>query len=84
MSGLLRVPRRLGFFAPQFEFRLNELPDTHNLGFAERVARSLQFAPNRPCHRVRTAKNAPRDPFHVLEGRNGLAEIVERGAVVLV
>jgi len=32
---------------------------------------------------VRAAEHAPRDPFHVLERRHGLAEIVERGGGVL-
>ena len=36
------------------------------------------------CERVRAAHYAPRDPFRVLERRYCLAEIVERGAVVLV
>ena len=31
---------------------------------------------------VSAAKDAPRDPFHVLERTHGLAEIVERGVVV--
>ncbi len=33
---------------------------------------------------MRAAKNAPRGPFRVLERRHGIAEIVERGAGVLV
>ena len=33
---------------------------------------------------MRPAEHAPRDPFRLLERRHGLAEIVERGAVVLV
>ena len=32
---------------------------------------------------MRSAEHAPRDPFHVLERRHGLVEIVERGAGVL-
>ena len=32
--------------------------------------------------RVSTTKHALRDPFYLLERRHGLAEIVERGAVV--
>ena len=36
------------------------------------------------CERVRVTENAPRDPSSVLERRHGLAEIVERRAVVLV
>ena len=34
--------------------------------------------------RVCAAKHAPRGPFQILERRHGLAEIVERGAVVSV
>ena len=33
---------------------------------------------------MRATKHAPRDPFSVLERRHGLAEIVERGALVFV
>ena len=33
---------------------------------------------------MRTAEHAPRDPFRVLERRHGLAEVVERGAGILV
>ena len=39
---------------------------------------------DRRCERVRTAKNAPRGPCRLLERIHGLAEIVERGAGVLV
>jgi len=39
---------------------------------------------NRCCERVCAAEHAPRSPFRVLERRRGLAEIVERGARVLV
>ena len=35
------------------------------------------------CGRVRPAKHTPRGPFHVLESRHGLAEIVERGVGVI-
>ena len=31
-----------------------------------------------------TTEDAPRNPFQVLEGRHGLAQIVERGAGVVV
>ena len=34
--------------------------------------------------RVRATEHSPRDRRHILERRHGLAEIVERGAVVLV
>ena len=33
---------------------------------------------------MRAAEHVPRDPSRVLERRHGLAEIVERGAVVFV
>jgi hypothetical protein len=33
---------------------------------------------------MRSAEHAPRDPFHVLDSRHGLAEIVERGVGILV
>ena len=36
------------------------------------------------CDRVRTAEYAPGDPRRILERRHGLAEIIQRGAVVLV
>ena len=39
---------------------------------------------NLHCDRVRATEHAPRDPFYFLERRHGLAEIVERGAVVFV
>ena len=48
---------------------------------AERVSRYLKYLLNIRGERVHAAKNAPRDPFQILEGRHGLAEIVERGAV---
>ena len=34
--------------------------------------------------RVRAAEHAPRNAFNVLERRHGLAEVVERGAFVMV
>ena len=33
---------------------------------------------------MRATEHAPRDPCHVLERRHGLAEIIERGAIVAV
>ena len=56
------------------------------VGFAgcERGSRHSQIVPNAICDRVRTSKHTPRDPFRLLERRYGLAEIVERGVVVLV
>ena len=52
---------------------------------AERGSRLSQEVPTKSCcERVRSTKGAPRNPFGVLEGRHGLAEISERGAGVLV
>ena len=34
--------------------------------------------------RVRAAEHASRDPFRVLDGRQGLADVVERGCGVIV
>ena len=42
-----------------------------------------QIVLNPNCVWVRAAEHAPRDAFRVLERRHGLAEVVERGAVVL-
>ena len=39
---------------------------------------------NQIRERVRATKDAPGGPYRLLEYRHGLAEIVERGAVVLV
>ena len=33
---------------------------------------------------MRATKHAPRGPFYLLERRNGLTEIVERGGIVVV
>ncbi len=49
---------------------------------AEHASRVLQIALNIHCERMRAPEHAPRDPFYLLEPRNGLAEIVERGAIV--
>ena len=49
---------------------------------AEQCSCILQSILNPLCGRVRAAEHAPRGPFHVLERRHGLAEIVERGAGV--
>ena len=46
--------------------------------------RVSHFALNRTCHRVCATEHAPGNTFSVLERRHGLAEIVERGAGVLV
>ena len=51
------------------------------LAGAERGSRFLQCVLNIFCKRVRAAEHASRGPFHVLERRHGLAQIVERGAV---
>ena len=44
----------------------------------------LQIALNFRCERVRTTKHTPRGPLRLLERGHGLAQIVERGAVVFV
>ena len=49
-----------------------------------RASRGLQRVLNVHCDRMRAAEHAPRGPFYILERRHGLAEIVERGIVVLV
>ena len=49
---------------------------------AEGGLRVLQRILNPHCGRMRAPKYAPRDPGHLLHRRHGLAEIVERGAVV--
>ena len=49
----------------------------------ERGLRESHMELNMHCERVRAAEHAPRDPFCVSERFHGLAEIVERGAVVL-
>ena len=51
---------------------------------AERGSRFLQGPLMCSCGRVRAAEDAPRDPFRLLERRHSLAQIVERGIVVLV
>ena len=54
------------------------------LAGAEDDSRVSQCSVNSRCERVCTTEHAPRDPFRLFERRNGLAEIVERGARVLV
>ena len=54
------------------------------LGALERSARVPQLALNIHYGGVRASEEAPPGPFRVLERRHGLAEIVERGGVVLV
>ena len=44
----------------------------------------LEVLLNHRCDRMRSTEHTPRDPFRVLERRHGLAQIVERGAVVSV
>ena len=51
---------------------------------AERVSRVSQSGLKLRCARMRATKDAPSGPFHVLEHRQGLAEIVGRGGWVLV
>ena len=51
---------------------------------AELGSRVLQGSLNPRCVRVRATKHAPRDAVRVLERTHGLAEIVERGAFVIV
>ena len=50
----------------------------------ERFSRESQTALNPRCDRVRGAEHASRGPFRVLECLNGLAEIVQSRAVVVV
>ena len=50
----------------------------------ESVSRGLQFLLKSHCVRVRVTEHAPRGLFRILERIHGLAEIIERGAVVLV
>ena len=54
------------------------------LAGAERGSRVSQGCPNIHCGRVRATEHASRGSFRVLERLHGLADIVERGAVVLV
>ena len=51
---------------------------------AERSSRVSQGYLDRPYARMRATEHAPRGPFHVLERRHSLAELVERGGGVLV
>ena len=50
-------------------------------GLGAELARVSQAALNIHCEGMRGTKHAPRDPRRVLERRQGLAEIAERGAV---
>ena len=50
---------------------------------SERSSRELQIALSFRCERVCTTKHTPRGPLRLLERGHGLAQIVERGAVVL-
>jgi hypothetical protein len=75
---------------PLYEADARELViifEDHSLpGFAgaERGSRVSHIVLDRFCDRVRTPEHAPRDPPRVLEHRQCLAEIVERGAGVAV
>jgi hypothetical protein len=51
---------------------------------AERGSRVSQIILNGLCERVRATEHASRDPLRVFERRHGVAEILERGAGVLV
>ena len=50
----------------------------------EHGSRVSQVALNVHCKRVRATEHAPRGPFNLFERIHGLAEIVERGAGVVV
>ena len=54
------------------------------LAGAERGSCVVQDALKSSCCRVRAAEHAPCNPFRVLERRDGLAEMVERGGGVQV
>ena len=49
----------------------------------EHSSRVSQMEINPSCHRVCATEHAPCGPFRLLQRRHGLAEIVERGSVVL-
>ena len=51
---------------------------------AEHGSRVVYFVLNPRGERVRGPKYAPRGPFYFLEHLHGLAEIIERGTVVLI
>ena len=63
---------------------VEELLREKRLAGAEDDERVSQCSVNSRCERVCTTEHAPRDPFRLFERRNGLAEIVERGARVQV
>ena len=54
------------------------------LAGGERGSRLSQVELDPPCERVRATEEAPCDRFYLLEHRHGLAEVVERGAGILV
>ena len=60
------------------------LPAPRRLAGAEQGSGVSEGFLNPRCGRVRAAKYAPRGRRHILERRHGLADIVERGAVVVV
>ena len=73
----LRIPRHLRRHRAETRRHRRHLSD------AEHRLRVLQVAPkSRLRERVRATEHAPRNTFSVLERRHGLAEIVERGAVL--
>ena len=63
---------------------LCRVPCRRRLAGAERGSRLSQGYLNSPSGRVRATKHAPRSPSGVLERIHGLADILERGAVVSV
>ena len=50
---------------------------------AERYSRLTQAGIDSRCERMGAAEHAPRGPFHLLERRDGVAEVVERGRLVV-
>ena len=59
-------------------------PSGRRLAGAERLLRVSQEILNHRRDRVRAAEHTSRDPCRVLERRHCLAEIVERGSIVVV
>ena len=71
---------------PSLESRTINLciPRRRRFAGTEHGSRELQGNLNPFCERVRATEHAPRGPFDILERRHGLAEVVERGAGVVV
>ena len=57
-------------------------PESLDVAGGEGGSRLLQTVHKINCERVRATEHAARGPFHFLERRHGLAEIVERGVGV--